>query len=411
MNSFARTSIKVGVISAGILLAGSSAAAAGDNWTSSQNTGLLNGLQLKLPVQAPIDVCGNAVGILGGATASCTGGAWAEYANSALTWSTWGNSGIGNGIQAFAPIQVPVDVCGNAIAVLGGPATAHCTGGSWASQHPERAKRYAESAHVTEGSTWVSSGNAGIANGIQAFAPIQIPIDVCGNAVGILGSATASCAGGASAQYSEDGVNQNWNTGLNFGIANGDQIQAIVQVPIDVCGNAISLLGDATAWCKGGSTATIGGDQHPAPVAGPAAHHAAGPAHKPATKPGKGHRHSATEGLPLLGNGIIDGVTGGLRGMLHGGIADGGLGLLHGLTGASSASSDRAGTAARHHRDGYQGTGRCSINWFTSGNSGLLNGVQAFIPVQVPVDISGNAVGVVGDATASSMGGSHAQFC
>jgi hypothetical protein len=29
--------------------------------------------------------------------------------------------------------------------------------------------------------------------------PVQIPVDICGNAVGILGFANASCVGGAAA--------------------------------------------------------------------------------------------------------------------------------------------------------------------------------------------------------------------
>lgn len=44
-----------------------------------------------------------------------------------------------------------------------------------------------------------TSGQGGVLSGNQVFAPITIPIDVCGNAVAILGVAIAGCKGGATA--------------------------------------------------------------------------------------------------------------------------------------------------------------------------------------------------------------------
>ena len=48
---------------------------------------------------------------------------------------------------------------------------------------------------------WTSLGNIGIANGIQASVPIQAPINISGNAIGIGGSAAATTTGGANAKY------------------------------------------------------------------------------------------------------------------------------------------------------------------------------------------------------------------
>ncbi|MET9339424.1 MULTISPECIES: chaplin [unclassified Nonomuraea] len=44
----------------------------------------------------------------------------------------------------------------------------------------------------------ITSGNNGVLSGNQIFAPISIPVNVCGNAVGIFGWAVAGCKGGAS---------------------------------------------------------------------------------------------------------------------------------------------------------------------------------------------------------------------
>lgn len=43
-----------------------------------------------------------------------------------------------------------------------------------------------------------TSGDSGVLSGNQIFAPISIPVNVCGNAVAILGTAIAGCKGGAS---------------------------------------------------------------------------------------------------------------------------------------------------------------------------------------------------------------------
>jgi hypothetical protein len=43
-----------------------------------------------------------------------------------------------------------------------------------------------------------TSGNGSILGGNQFFVPISIPIDVCGNAVAVLGIANAGCKGGAA---------------------------------------------------------------------------------------------------------------------------------------------------------------------------------------------------------------------
>ncbi|MBO2460386.1 chaplin family protein [Actinomadura violacea] len=43
-----------------------------------------------------------------------------------------------------------------------------------------------------------TSGNFSILGGNQINAPISIPIDVCGNAVAVIGIAGAGCKGGAS---------------------------------------------------------------------------------------------------------------------------------------------------------------------------------------------------------------------
>ncbi|TDE42348.1 chaplin [Nonomuraea mesophila] len=45
----------------------------------------------------------------------------------------------------------------------------------------------------------ITSGAGGIASGNQLHLPIVIPVNVCGNAVAVVGGALAGCKGGAFA--------------------------------------------------------------------------------------------------------------------------------------------------------------------------------------------------------------------
>ncbi|MEV5828784.1 chaplin family protein [Spirillospora sp. NPDC052242] len=46
-----------------------------------------------------------------------------------------------------------------------------------------------------------TSGNFSILGGNQVFAPISVPVNVCGNAVAVVGIAGAGCKGGAEVDF------------------------------------------------------------------------------------------------------------------------------------------------------------------------------------------------------------------
>src|SRR6185312_14298474 len=64
-----------------------SAANRTEDWTSGYNAGVLNGNQFDTTLQAPINVSGNAIALLGFAGAQSQGGAWAVKGESATTES------------------------------------------------------------------------------------------------------------------------------------------------------------------------------------------------------------------------------------------------------------------------------------------------------------------------------------
>ncbi|URM96995.1 chaplin [Actinomadura madurae] len=151
-----------------------------------------------------------------------------------------------------------------------------------------------------------TSHNFGVLNGNQVFAPISIPVDVCGNAIAIAGISRAQCKGGATVKNS-GGRNVKMESAGNFGIGNGNQVFAPISVPVDVCGNAVGVLGAAQAQCKGGAT--------------------------------------------------------------------------------------------------VKNSGGRKVKMKSAGNFGILNGNQAYIPISVPINACGNAVGALGAAEAQCKGG------
>ncbi|GAA1610207.1 chaplin family protein [Catellatospora bangladeshensis] len=337
--------------------------------------------------------------------------------------------------------------------------------------------------------TVISAGNTGVLNGTQVFAPIQAPINLCGVAASVGGDAIAGCEGGSAAEL-EGVYDVRMLSTNNHGILNGTQVFAPIQAPINVCGVAAGVLGNAAAWCEGGASAEIGGNHKHKPK-----HH--GCDDRCDHDDSDGYSRESAEsgdllgGLPLLGgltNGglpLVGGLTnGGLpivgdltKGGLPvvGSLTKGGLPVVGSLLGGPSVargadaidldSIDGVGTVGRFDTESDDavdntstgGTGggsehKCNtgcggnggggghnhhprpkpkprpqpcpdhghdhshghqhgkdVTLISAGNSGILNGTQVYAPIQVPVDVSGVAIGVLGNAAAWSTGGASAQ--
>ncbi|POM26628.1 hypothetical protein BTM25_10310 [Actinomadura rubteroloni] len=194
--------------------------------TTSGEHGVLSGNQLNLPISAPINVSGNGVnsisGSPGGSTVQNKGGQ-----------HTSGRDGVGSGNQVNAPISAPVNVCGNGVAVLGDALTG-CEGGSKV---------------ANGGGGQQTSGSKSVLSGNQANAPISAPVDVCGNGVAVLGDALTGCEGGSKVANGGGGQ----QTSGSKSVLSGNQANAPISAPVDVCGNGVAVLGDALTGCEGGA--------------------------------------------------------------------------------------------------------------------------------------------------------------
>ena len=154
---------------------------------------VLSGNDVNAPVSLPVDVCGVAVSLLGGANAGCAGGAASNtvISNGGGSGGGSGNAGVisaGSGNTVNAPVSVPVNVCGVSGAVAGF-ANSGCKGGA------------ASNTVIGDGATGGShNGNAGIAaigSGNTVNAPVSVPVNVCGISLALAGFSNASCEGGS----------------------------------------------------------------------------------------------------------------------------------------------------------------------------------------------------------------------
>ncbi|MFC5814086.1 chaplin [Nonomuraea harbinensis] len=333
---------------------------AGGNRTSGDRS-IIGGNQINAPISAPINACGNAVAIFGDAAAGCQGGASVRNTGTGAGGNTTsGRGSVLGGNQVIAPISAPVNICGNSVAAFG-DAFAGCRGG--ASVTNDGGRRH-QSHGYQRGSTGNDTdGRFGAGSGNQVVAPINLPITACGTSVG---NATSGCKGGASVHNKggSSGAGGNRTSGRS-GVLSGNQIVAPITAPVNVCGNAVAVAGDAFAGCVGGVSVKNGG------------------------KGAGGNRTSGRSGV-LSGNQIVAPITAPIN-------------ACGNAVAALGKSEAHCKGGASVHKSGGSGAGGNR----TSGRSGVLAGNQLVAPITAPVNVCGNAVAVLGDAAAGCLGGAH----
>ena len=246
MKTWVRKTLSVGVLAAGALLLAPGAAHAGTTQDSYDNNGILNGTQLVAPVSVPVSVIGNAIGVAGEANAAGAASNWLESGRGVKQDSS-DNNGIANGTQAYLPIWAPVNVVGNAVGILGegnaqGVVANHRTESG--SKHKGNKGNKGNKGGGVSQNSW---DNNGVLNGTQIYSPVDIPINICGNALSLLGEANAGavCANSSSHGRKTESVKQ--DTSDNNGILNGTQVYAPITAPLNIAGNSIGILGEGNA--------------------------------------------------------------------------------------------------------------------------------------------------------------------
>jgi hypothetical protein len=211
---------------------------------------------------------------------------------------------IADGNQAGAEVgdvspSVPVTVCGNSVGVLG-DASASCApaqpaaGGGSSSESTGTSS--GSGASATTGSLLdnLASGNQ-VDAGIGGISP-SAPVTVCGNGVGALGDASVGCG---TAQPSGGGGPTSPAGSGNQATVGTDGIAP--PVPVTVCGNGVGLLGDASVGC--GADTSTGGIIAPPPGTTPGSTDTDGIQGTPGS--------TGTSGIPGTTTGLTPGTGGG----------------------------------------------------------------------------------------------------
>ncbi len=120
---------------------------------------------------------------------------------------------------------------------------------------------------LTAGFAWPASaafadsgpdGDAGVLSvlsGNTVNAPVSLPVNVCGVAVTLIGGANASCAGGAASNTviaGSGGSGGNGNAGV-ASVGSGNNVNAPISAPVNICGVTGAVGGFANSGCRGGA--------------------------------------------------------------------------------------------------------------------------------------------------------------
>lgn len=232
------------VLTAGLVVTPIAAAYA-DSVTDGSG-GVGSGNQINVPVDIEADLCGNSLAVLGIYQAECTKVSEVLYESSGQA-ETDGSGGVASGNQILIPVDAAIDACGNSVAV-GGVSEAECV---------EVVEKLEEEVGGEASDTLSTDGSGGVASGNQINVPVDAAIDICGNSVAVLGGSSAKCntvinviqASDDNEGEGEDEDSGGSSTDGSGGVASGNQVDVPVNAAVDICGNAISVLGVAEAQC------------------------------------------------------------------------------------------------------------------------------------------------------------------
>jgi hypothetical protein len=178
---------------------------------------------LTLPQRAPITICDKGVAVLQGSEAACAALEKVK-SHAKLPVGLPAHSGSGKDVKSL--VNIPITICGNAVAVLG-VANAHCATLVTAVKEAV-AKAKAESGKVK--------------------LPEGLPITICGHDVALIGSLPSPCDAFEKAlrklkEHAKPPV-----VALP-GAPKLPDLKGIIVVPITICGNSVAILGVAKAQC------------------------------------------------------------------------------------------------------------------------------------------------------------------
>ncbi|ODA74910.1 chaplin [Streptomyces sp. AVP053U2] len=230
----------------------------------------------------------------------------------------------GNNVQA--PIEVPVNACGNTIgaaSALNAASGNTCVNGSHQDDRSDhRASGTSQDRSGGGGGAYaegVAKDSPGVASGNNVQAPVHAPVNACGNSVNVVGALNEAsdntCVNGSHQDDRSDhrasGTSQDRSDGGAYaegvaegspGVLSGNLIQLPVHAPVNACGNSVNVIGLLNSAygndCGNGHTPDEPGDEPETPLSPPDRTHTppAHETHTPPPAPGEEPPHLAETG-------------------------------------------------------------------------------------------------------------------
>jgi LPXTG-motif cell wall-anchored protein len=308
MTRAAETALAAGV-AGGVLLLGSAAASAQEAPTTAEGNGFVAGNAVNTDVDAPVTLCGIAGSLLGVATGVCENPPVPPPTQDTTVAQASGN-GFGTGNAVGLDVDAPVTVCG--VGVVGAlvgtgvcegapPAAPAAGGGDTTVAQAEGNGFIAGNAlgidlDVPITVCGVGAAGAGVATGTCEMAPpppggggglgdvvtaqasgngfltgnaiglnVDLPINICGVGVAVIGIATGDCSMPAGAPLATTGPDQTSSTAEGNGFLAGNAIAGDLDVPVTVCGVGVAGIGVGTGVCEVGAPPPPCKDECPPP--------------------------------------------------------------------------------------------------------------------------------------------------
>jgi hypothetical protein len=296
----------------------------------------LSGNVVDVDLAAPVQITNNAIAVIGKA---CADGSSSQEAWATGDIVTDGSHSVLGGNVIAPQLATPVQITGNAISAIG---FAHAN--SWADSSGEA------------GGFILTSGDDSLAGGNAVPVPVAVPAKVNGNAIMALGESVADAETTADAiagdtRIGKYGVPTYTETSGESSLVGGNIAQVAGSGPALVCGNAGGVGGLAEAACETASETVAGGTNR-------------------------------TSGESAIGSGAIAAVPLALPGSVFG----------NAPVAVGTAFADAANTNdVKAGGDSY-----------TRGHDSILSGTTANTTPTGPVDVFSNAVAAVGEATTTA---------
>ncbi|MHA7174543.1 chaplin family protein [Arthrobacter monumenti] len=406
------------LLAGGLMVFGAGAASASDQAPTNED-GVLSGNGLGVSVEIPVNVDGNAVSVIGDSTSTGTAtngeatGGYAPESAPANTEVVYGSDqqllGAGGGIvtdnTTEATVTAPVNVGGNAVSGVGdstaGPVTNSSAVGGYA---PESAPANTEVVYGSDQQLLGAGG--GIVTDNTTDATVTAPVNVGGNAVSVIGDSTTGTAtngdhkadGHASgAEADQEGAkaaaaDNNGLHGTGDGIITDNTTNATVTAPVNVDGNAISIIGDSnTGTATNGDHETDGdaneGDTTKEDEADEADH--------------EGTDASFGDGLLGIGDGIVSGNNTDATVTAPVNVDGNAISIVGDSTTGTATNGDHKadGHASGADADQEGANAAAADNDGLLGTDGIITDNNTDATVTAPVNVDGNAISIVGDST------------